>query len=577
MAKHKTRSVLPLLTKITVGLSILTVVLVGAVAYYFVGYRGGDRNVALAFSSEEKAMPGVPFELTLTIENRTGQLLTDAALTLRNDQGVTVLERDDGEIGNIGSSETLTRTFRIVMTDTSADETGVRAVLSYRIGDGSFERAITYAIPVGEGALALQVKGPETIVGGSVFELVVGYENVSDTELSDVSLVVAHPDSFSITPDEHEETPDGALWHIGSIAPHATGEFVLSGSWDASQSGDEPAITLTFLSGTGQAAQQLLTRRIPFTLNPSPLTLVIESAGGDVANAGDTLSYVLSYYNQSGIALRDVTMSARLVGEMFLAGSLSSDPPGSSFDARRAEISWDKSVMPMFALLEPGARGGVTLTVSLRSDFPLRRLGDKNFTAELETRITSPTTPYYIQANKLQSIVRHTTKLRGNIEFDAQAYYRDASAQVANTGPFPPRVGEATRYTIHWRIKNYATDVHDAHIEAQLPPGVSFVQVVKSSESTAPSYNGDTRTVSWDIGRIAATRGVLDAPPEAVFQVEAVPTPDMTGNYEPLLSRTRITATDAFTGAALVREDETLSPRLQDDTTVAEGEGRVIR
>ena len=51
------------------------------------------------------------------------------------------------------------------------------------------------------------------------------------------------------------------------------------------------------------------------------------------------------------------------------------------------------------------------------------------------------------------------TKVAGLVKIESKAYFRDADSGIANSGPWPPKANQATQYTVHWRITNYATDI----------------------------------------------------------------------------------------------------------------------
>ena len=79
----------------------------------------------------------------------------------------------------------------------------------------------------------------------------------------------------------------------------------------------------------------------------------------------------------------------------------------------------------------------------------------------------------------------------------------------------------------------------------------------------------------WNLSSIAANKGVIDQPLEAVFQVEVVPLPGMAGSYVPLLSETIVKATDTFSGKELTARDEALTSALPDDPTIKPKDGVV--
>jgi hypothetical protein len=99
---------------------------------------------------------------------------------------------------------------------------------------------------------------------------------------------------------------------------------------------------------------------------------------------------------------------------------------------------------------------------------------------------------------------------------------------------------------------------------------------VKSNSATVPLWNERTREITWAIDRILATKGVIGDPTEAVFQVRAVPTFEQVGRAEPLMTETKLAATDEFTGGVLEFADPALTTALPDDPTVGQSAGIVV-
>jgi hypothetical protein len=100
--------------------------------------------------------------------------------------------------------------------------------------------------------------------------------------------------------------------------------------------------------------------------------------------------------------------------------------------------------------------------------------------------------------------------------------------------------------------------------------------MVKSGGDSVPLYEEATREVTWVHDKVPATKGVIGAPLEAIFQVRATPTAAQIGSFQTLLFTTSFQATDAWTGVTLGGQDAALSTALEGDPTVAAEQGRVV-
>ncbi len=113
----------------------------------------------------------------------------------------------------------------------------------------------------------------------------------------------------------------------------------------------------------------------------------------------------------------------------------------------------------------------------------------------------------------------------------------------------PPKVNKPINFTIHWVIKNFATDIKNVVIKSYLPPGARFTGIVKSNINSVPIFNERTQEIIWQIDKIIATKGIISAPIEAVFQVEIIPNLTQIDNAISLVGEVLMNAFDEFTGS----------------------------
>ena len=196
---------------------------------------------------------------------------------------------------------------------------------------------------------------------------------------------------------------------------------------------------------------------------------------------------------------------------------------------------------------------------------------------KVDAGIESPTVPYLINADKTVNTSILETKVAGRVTLYPGGFFRDAQSGILNNGPFPPRVGVPTNFTIHWAISNFATDVDNVEVRARLEDGVNFTGNVKGNTDSLPEFDANTREVVWRVGRLLATTGVIGEKPEAVFQIEAIPSQSFIGKYFPLLGNVSVQGADEFTGTQISSTAQAITTRLLGDPTVKEGDGLVIQ
>ncbi|PIP29933.1 hypothetical protein COX26_01450 [Candidatus Jorgensenbacteria bacterium CG23_combo_of_CG06-09_8_20_14_all_54_14] len=563
------------------AVGVLLFLAVGAVVL-ILSSGGGGEGITLTLYAPSEIYRGVPFELKVEVENQLDEIIRDATLSLNLPAGLVSVDNigtnraiTSESIGDIGGRTVAKKTFRLLAVGLPDSLQKANVTLSYGTGGRSrFQASAEKEIIVNRAAVKLAVTKPERVISGSAFELEVGYENASRFDFSDVTLRMKYPDGFSFQSASANPDSLDSSWRLGALNAGSKGVLrvkgVLTGVGEAQFS-----LPVTVIANFGGEEYLLAEENVALALAPAPVNLqvLVNGRSDYVARAGDMLTYTVSYRNESGIALADVVLKLSLSGELFNFTTLDTD---ARIDSLANTLTWNAGNTPPFRLLDPGASGEVRATVRLKPSFPIRRPSDKNFFLRVQAEASSPSVPYYLSADKTTALASMETKVAGLTVVYAQAFFRDVAAGMLNQGKLPPQVGQPTEYTIHWVIRNYGTDVKNVAVSAFLQSGVTWTGLVKSSIDAVPLWNERRSEVTWQIEKIAATKGVISDPIEAVFQVRATPDVTEVGQYQPLMGETTLRTTDDFTGLELTSRDAGFTTALPDDRTVGEGIGRVI-
>jgi hypothetical protein len=92
---------------------------------------------------------------------------------------------------------------------------------------------------------------------------------------------------------------------------------------------------------------------------------------------------------------------------------------------------------------------------------------------------------------------------------------------------------------------------------------------MSAPSSTTLACNAANGEVTWTVPTVAATTGITGKPLEAVFQVTNTPAINQVGQDVTLIGPATLTATDAFTGAAMQSTAPAITTALPNDTSVA--------
>ncbi len=568
---------------IWIGMSVVALLVIGGGLIMFRGGSTQDQSITLSLHGADKVARGVPFDLEVAMQNIGQSAVRDAIIRLNLPASVIALNAlgqqsmiVNDSLGDIGGGTTAKRVFTLVAVGEVRSVASLEATLSYtKEGKNRFEATEKKELTIKESAIRLEVSAPDHVVLGSQFTVTVNYQNAEDFNFQGVTLQAEYPSAFKFISASFSPDSLNNYWRLGELRKGSKGELQIKGSLEGT-SETTVGMPIKLSVRFGSTDYILAESHLSIALAPPPITLTTNVNGRDdyVARVGDRLIYRIHYENKSGIALADAVIKTELMGELFDVGTLSTN---GDINLQSRTIIWNASKVPALKTIDPGSSGDVGFEINLLSTFPLKRLSDKNYLVRMRATMESPSVPYYLTASKTTASMLSEIKVAGLISVDAQAFYRDLAAFVVNKGTMPPKVGMPTEYTVHWNVRNYGTDVSQVVLRATLASGVRFVGAVKSTNDVVPLYNENTQEVSWTIPTVLAGRGVVGSPLEAVFKIEATPSANQVGQFQPLMGETILTATDSFTESNLTARDVGLTTALPDDTTIGQDGGKVVQ
>lgn len=563
--------------KAVFAILILLVVVAAAWAYFFF-FAAPQGEVSLEFTKPETVYIGQSFKMEVSVANYGSQSLQDAKLSLLLPRDVLLAGSSEDQrvkevlMGNISPGSTKQQAFNLIVTRGADSLKHISAVLAYRSAgsSGSYEVSAEVDITVGQSSAGLNFTLPEKVFSGEKFNFDIEYQNNSAQSLRDITVQVVYPQGFQFERATLQPTEGNNSWKIANIERGKTGKITVTGSLTGSAS------TLAGFSGSILAkisgeTYEISSQEGRVDIATSPLAFRVQTKK-DIVMAGESVQYELYFKNNSGVVMENINVRATLSGEMYDFARANSD---GSFNSVTNTFTWNPATTRKLTTLEPGAEKSVTVTIPIKNTFPIQRVSDKNFSLRLQAQVETATVPSGTTAAKSLSLAQHEIKVAGAIEVDAKAFYRDAASGIVNSGPFPPRVNRATRYTIHWIIKNYSTDTTKVKVSAYLQSGSKFTGMVTSTIAAKPEYNSASGEVVWNIGNLTAGKGIIGQPVEAVFQIEHMPAVNQEGARASLVGETSVIAFDSFTGTELTDKDAELTTDLPDDASLQGVEKRI--
>ena len=168
-----------------------------------------------------------------------------------------------------------------------------------------------------------------------------------------------------------------------------------------------------------------------------------------------------------------------------------------------------------------------------------------------------------------------TTKINSKLAIIQKGYFENDVFE--NSGPIPPKVGEATTYTITWQIENYYNELKNVKVKTVLPNNVGLTgKVFPEEESSSFAFDSQSREIVWQVGDLEMGTGILKQARSCVFQVSLTPTADQKGALAVLVNEVEISGEDQWTEQIINITAEAINTTLPDDETISEEQG-IIR
>lgn len=403
-----------------------------------------------------------------------------------------------------------------------------------------FEKEIQYGVSVQSSILSIDMLAPQQTANDDIVEYAVDYANKSDKSLSNIRVKLEYPDRFTFVSADPSPSEGDSVWYIGTIDPGARGKIVAKGRILGSRDEVKKARAMIgYFGGGGEfvayAQSEQLTR---IAVSPLSITQTVNGKYDAVVDAGDTLSYAITYRNDGNIGLRDAIVTVRLDSDVLDYRKLEKE--SGSYDVTNRTLIWKASDIPALAKLAPGDGGTIRFSIPVLDPIPSSVAG-KNFSIQTTAKIDSPDLPTPTGANKIIGSNTLLTKVNSSVSIGA--YLAENDSMFTGSGPIPPVATKETKYTLKLRLANEYNDVSGAKLTIAFPSGVHYGKKF-APDTEAVEWNERTNTLVWDLATYRAERG---ASRELRFQVTATPDLGSIDSDLQLMNSIVFTGRDQFT------------------------------
>jgi hypothetical protein len=393
--------------------------------------------------------------------------------------------------------------------------------------------------------VTVELLGPENIVSGDLMEYIIDYKNQDNRPLQDAQIKITYPEGFEFASSEPFPSENKNVWYIGTVEPNVGGKIRIKGKMNGTEG--QIKNTKVMIGHAGSSGDfAVYNQRERKTKIVAPALVIAQDVAGNpnkIVHAGETISYIIAYKNNSDLTLRDAIVTVSINGSVLDFSRLVLEK--GSFDEKNGIITWKSSDAPGLGSIPPKGQGSIGFSIGVKSNIPINSPADKNLIISSSAKIDSPDIPTPIGANKVIGSNQLDLMLGTKVIFEQLGYFNDT--QLPNTGPIPMEVGKETSFTLHWSITNVSNDISGGTVTSTLPSGVKWLgKIFPSNEKI--SYNERSNQLSWDTGPIAAATGILTPKKEVAFQISVIPQINEAGKKITLINETSFSTKDLFTG-----------------------------
>ncbi|MDI6717628.1 MAG: hypothetical protein QMD86_01065 [Patescibacteria group bacterium] len=523
--------------------------------YYLIQYNK-TKDLRFIVKAPDKVMIGKPFDIVIDLENKSKSDLKKPKILIKFPDGALSISKTSDKqfieenLGDLGQGAVLEKKYQaiILKDESSIKQFGVNFSYLPPNLNTRFEKNKIIEITADQPAIVFNLSTPQKVFNHETFEMSFNCRNLSDIKYDSIRVQLDYPSGFIFKEASSSPNTGKNIWIFNDFLPDTQKNVAIKG-WLEGPDQSFYDLKSRIFASIGGKDYLISEKNSTLNISSSPLSLGIIVNGNPnyIATANDSVNYEIAYKNNTDVGLSDAVVTAKMSGEMFDFSSLQTQ---GAFDSKTNTILWNAATTPELKLLAQGQTGKVAFSIKTKPNFPIKRMFDKNYLLKVQAEINSPTVPYNVSSDKTAGLAKIETKISGN------AVLTETIEHIS--GPNPPLPNQSSVYAVRWTLKNYSTDIKDAQISSVSQPGIKWLNIVKSNVDTIPLYNDRTGEIIWTIGKIVATKGVVGKPTEATFEIEITPNINQRNQVIQILSESRVSATDEFTGIQLSGKNEEL-------------------
>lgn len=569
----------------SIGFFILAL---GYAAYVFFagGHIVSNDNIDISILGNNFTAGGEELPLIVGITNKNNSALDLVDLIVEYPKGSLSDLSSDTErfrisLGTIPSGAVRNENLKVVLFGEQGSVRPIKIAIEYRISGSNaiFVKDKLYEVNINSTPINLSVDAPTSISPNQDIVLKVK-ATLNATKVAPKMLVkLDYPVGFSFVKSIPAPSFGNNVWSLGDLAPGADHEITVFGKMIDVFDGEEK--TFTTSAGSQSSADKSI---IGVVFNSMKNTLTVEKPfieaniyvngiyqreyAMDVKTA---INAEIRYSNNSDTKVNDLRIEAKIAGNAFNKNTIRTQQ--GFYDSSKNTIVWDRNSRSQLKEVNPGDSGSVTFSVSPVSLFSAAGGILANPSINIEVSISGKQSVEGFAVNELQNSSSAIVRIISDVGFSAKGLYY--SGPFTNTGPIPPKVEQATTYTVTWSLSNTANPISKVRVNSTIPPWVNFLNSVSPAGEDL-KYNSSTKEIIWNVDKIGKGSGIIGEARTVSFQVSLSPSLSQVGTFPVIINDAILTGHDDFANVDVKVYKAGLTTRLDNDPLFPQNGGLVI-
>ncbi len=554
----------------------------------FIWWQGSNiisgENITIEISAPLSVSGGDPFETKLMVTNSNKVAIEKATLFIEYPDGFysvadkTAMLRISKDLGSILPGQSVSEGVSSLIYGEENTQKEVKIILEYRMvgSNATIKKLEGYIVKISSSPIILKLDTLKEISSGQEVEFTLNVESNIGGVLEKVLFSAEYPTGFTFRSASPDPTYGTNTWTLGTIPAKGKRTIKIRGVLEG-QEGEQKVLKISI--GTPNPKDERVVGVVYNTLIET-ISITRPLFGLDVVVGGNRSSeYVTAqnrnirvdvfWQNNSPTKVTDAVIEVKFAGAALNRYSIYASN-GGFYRSSDNTIVWEKISNPNFAVVEAGAKGGVSFSFSPIALGVDVALGLKNPQITLEVSARANRISETSGQQSITTFATRVVKFDSDLRLSVQSLY--FSGPFQNTGPLPPKADTPTTYTIKWSVRNSSNSISNAVVKTTIDSRYVTWQGQISPTGEDISYNAGGAEVVWNVGRIPSggTR-------EAAFQVSFLPSSSQINSSPSLTGESVLVGTDDFTKSNLGDRKPPVTTNLSTDPTFGQNQGAVVQ